>query len=94
MSLDSFLGLDPNEEMRKTLAAYDGNPFAGSKIDFEHLMDRLESTISEHPEIWWARNLNCSACGFDEVIGWREGIGYFCRVHAETPAKAAQKEGD
>lgn len=35
MSLDSFLDIDPNEEMHRILAAYDGNPFAGSNIDFE-----------------------------------------------------------
>ena len=88
MSIDSYLNIDPNEEMRKVLTEYDGEPFAGSKIDFEHLMETLESTVSSHPEIWWARNLNCSVCGFDEVMGWREGIGYFCRVHATKEAES------
>ena len=87
MSLDDFLGLGPDEEMRKALRAYerDGNPFAGSKIDFEVLMENLEATISQHPELWWSRSLTCSACGFDEVIGWSEDSGYFCATHGPGP---------
>ena len=72
MSLDSFLGIepDPDEELRRILPECHG--FFGMTVD----VWKLEATISSNPELWWKRPLKCK-CG-REATGYQLSRGYFC----------------
>ena len=77
MSLDEFMGIDPDDSLRDILK--DCHGFFGTTVDTW----KLEATISEHPELWWSRELRCFICG-EEVVGYREKKGYRCDAHMSS----------